>query len=406
MVIRIRSLPRTTLLVSVGVLLSSVSFYLMLPVLPLYLIHLDGGRANIGAAGVVLGASFLVSALTSPIWGALSDRFGPKPMMLRSAIGLTVIYALFPLCHNVVALICLRLVNGLVAGYLPAAFSLVSRTASAGNVGKTMSSLSVCRNAGALLGPALGGFAIAVWGFDAAFLTAAVSMAVAGLVVIPLRNQVDAPSTVRLSGRWRAMVPIGVPRPVRAPLLLTYLTVAGTSMLTLGMPLLLSEHDADGSRVAAEVGTLGSAAGLIALTLGLLWGTLADRLGYRPLLLGVLPTSAALIAVLGVTDRIWQTGTVYLAYAAVQCEVSTLLVLYLIAAGGAKQRGALMGFNNTALQFGSATGPVLASVVAQAAGVSATFWTAALLVASAAAIFLVTGRVPVQSAIEDAKELV
>lgn len=405
---RLRSPRLTTLLVSVGVLFSSMNYYLIVLVLPLYLIHLDHGTADVGGAGVVLGASFFISGLMSPVWGALADRYGPKPMMLRSAIGVTLVNATFPLCHTVTALILVRLANGLLGGFVPAAFSLVSRSASEGNIGKAMSGLSVCRNVGGLLGPALGGLAIAVWGYDAAFFMAASSMALAGLIVLPISNQVHGGGAgVSMASRWRAILPTGIPKPARLPLLLAYGTISATTMLSLGLPLLLSEHDRDGSRVAAEIGALSSASALIALALALVWGTLADRYGYHRLLLAVLPTGAVLVVLIGVSDAFWQIGTVYLVYSAVQCEVGTLLILNLIATGSSEQRGMLMGYNNTAQQFGSATGPVLASLVAQAAGVAGAFWMCGALLAACALVFFASSRSRAKPEIEaESKELV
>jgi DHA1 family multidrug resistance protein-like MFS transporter len=382
---------RDALLVSAGVLFSSASFYLMLPILPLYLIHLSGGEANVGAAGVVLGASFLVSAASSPIWGSLADRYGPKPMMLRSAVGLTVVYALFPLAHSVVALIVVRLLNGLVAGYVPAAFSLISRTASKEHLGKAMSSLSVCRAAGALFGPALGGLLVAAAGFNAAFFAAAVSMALAGLLILPIRNSAPTSAATEIRSRLRALAPQGMTATMRMPLLLTMLTVTATTMLGLALPLLLFQSSHNGTHVAAEVGTLSSASGLLALLLGVPWGALADRYGFRRILLVVLTASAGLLAVLVVTRGFWQTAGAYLVYSAVQCEISTLLVLYLVAVTAERQRGVAMGFNNTALQLGSAVGPIVASYVAQTLGVRSAFWFSGLLLALCAALFVAFG---------------
>ncbi|GAB1690088.1 MFS transporter [Krasilnikovia sp. M28-CT-15] len=383
---------RSVLLVSAGVLFSSANFYLMLPILPLYLIHLSGGEANIGAAGVVLGTSFLVSAVSSPVWGALADRYGPKPMMLRSAVGLAVVYALFPLAHTVTALIVVRLLNGLVAGYVPAAFSLVSRTASQAHLGKAMSSLSVCRAAGALLGPALGGFLVAFGGFDAAFFAAAGSMALAGLLILPVRNFVPTATTADVRNRLHALGPSPMTGAMRMPLLLTVLTVTATTMLGLALPLLLFQADHDSSRVAASVGMLSSLSGLLALLLGVPWGALADRFGYRGILLVVLTASAGLLAVMAVTRGFWQTAAAYLVYSAVQCEISTLLVLYLIALTAEEQRGVAMGLNNTALQLGSAAGPIVASYVAQALGVRSAFWLSGLLLAVCTVLFVAFGR--------------
>ena len=47
------------------------------------------GKAVPLYAGIAVASSSVTSAIMSPIWGSLADRYGRKPMMLRASIAMT-----------------------------------------------------------------------------------------------------------------------------------------------------------------------------------------------------------------------------------------------------------------------------------------------------------------------------
>ncbi|GLZ77481.1 MFS transporter [Actinorhabdospora filicis] len=375
-------------LLATGTLLSSTSFFLMLPVVPLYVIHV-AGSGDFALAGVALGASFLVSSLSSPIWGRLTDRFGARPMMLRSAFGLAIVYALFPLAQTVALVIAVRILNGLVAGYTPAAFTLATRVTPPERLGRALTGLSVARNAGGLLGPALGGLLVAYAGFTEAFLAASVITVGAGLVVLPLKEE-RKPRNRERTEPMPLLPRLG--REGYVALTLTMVTVAATSMLSITLPLLLGLAESDAQNVARNFGVLQSLSALIALALGMAWGWLADRGGYARLVPAVFVTSGILLAVLGLMQGTPSIATVYLLYSAVQCEAMTLIVMYLAAVVPSGLRGSAMGLQNSAQQMGSAIGPVLGGAVVFLGGIRPSFWVSAALLGLCCATFLLARR--------------
>src|SRR5205085_424772 len=62
----------------------------VLPLLPLYLQHIGvTDRATLKYWTGILGAApFAVAVFATPVWGALADRVGYKPMVVRSVFGL------------------------------------------------------------------------------------------------------------------------------------------------------------------------------------------------------------------------------------------------------------------------------------------------------------------------------
>jgi len=75
------------------------------------------------AAGSVSG---LAMAVASPIWGILGDRFGRKPMLIRSMLGGAITVGLIFFVQTPLQLVILRFIQGATSGTVAAATSLVA----------------------------------------------------------------------------------------------------------------------------------------------------------------------------------------------------------------------------------------------------------------------------------------
>src|SRR2546428_14102560 len=65
-------------------------------------------------------------AVASPIWGILGDRFGRKPMLIRSMLGGAITVGLIFFVQNPIQLVVLRLLQGATSGTVAAATALVA----------------------------------------------------------------------------------------------------------------------------------------------------------------------------------------------------------------------------------------------------------------------------------------
>jgi len=130
------------------------------PVLPLYIKSLgvsDAGVIN-QLSGFAFGATFVVSALFSPIWGAAADRLGRKPMLLRASLGMSMVIFLMGFAPDVNVLIGLRLLQGTITGYGTACTTLIATQTDKDNAGFALGTLSTSNVAGSLMGPLIGGY--------------------------------------------------------------------------------------------------------------------------------------------------------------------------------------------------------------------------------------------------------
>ncbi|MFS1663182.1 MFS transporter [Streptococcus sp. zg-JUN1979] len=146
-----------------GSFFTGASFSLVMPFMALYVEELDAPSDKVALyAGLAVALSALASALVSPIWGRLADRYGRKPMMVRASFAMTVTMGGLAFVPNVYWLLLLRILNGLFAGYVPNATALIASQAPKEHSGYALGTLATGVTAGSLIGPLLGGL-LAQW---------------------------------------------------------------------------------------------------------------------------------------------------------------------------------------------------------------------------------------------------
>ncbi len=143
----------------IAALLDILAIGVIIPVLPRLIqsfTHGDIGRAAdyVGVFGAVWA---LMQFIFSPIQGALSDRFGRRPVLLISIFGLGADYVLMALAPNLAWLFLGRVISGITAASFSTANAYIAditppekRAAAFGMMGATF-------GIGFVLGPTLGG---------------------------------------------------------------------------------------------------------------------------------------------------------------------------------------------------------------------------------------------------------
>ncbi|MER0122794.1 multidrug efflux MFS transporter [Streptococcus sp. ZJ93] len=121
-------------------------------------------------AGLAVSTTALASAIMSPIWGSLADRYGRKPMMVRASAVMVISMGGLAFINNVFWLILLRILTGMFAGYVPNSTALIASQVPKEKTGYALGTLSTGLVAGTLIGPMLGGFLAEVVGMRLVFL--------------------------------------------------------------------------------------------------------------------------------------------------------------------------------------------------------------------------------------------
>jgi DHA1 family tetracycline resistance protein-like MFS transporter len=191
------------------VLLDMLALGTIVPVLPKLVVTFLNG--NTAAAAEVYGAFgtawALMQFLCSPLLGALSDRFGRRPVVLISNFGLGLDYVVMALAPSLWWLFVGRVVSGMTAASISTGYAYVADVTPPEERAARFGILGVAFGAGFVLGPALGGLAGGIDPRLPFWIAAGLSLANAlyGLFVLPE----SLPRERRAPFEWRRANPLG-----------------------------------------------------------------------------------------------------------------------------------------------------------------------------------------------------
>ena len=120
--------PAALAFIFVLVVVDVVAMGVVIPVLPMLVEAFEGGDTASAAAtyGVFATAWALMQFLFMPILGAMSDRFGRRPVILISCFGLGLDYFLMALAPNLAWLFVGRVISGITAASFSTAFAYIA----------------------------------------------------------------------------------------------------------------------------------------------------------------------------------------------------------------------------------------------------------------------------------------
>ncbi|MGB9812632.1 MAG: MFS transporter [Thermovenabulum sp.] len=167
-------------LLSFGVFIAQIAFSSITPFLPDLLLDM-GVTQNIAMwSSLIYSIHSLMFGIMSPIWGAISDRYGKKPMMARAGLGMSVIYFLMARAKTPMELVVLRALNGTFSGYIPAAITFVASTSSPENLSYNLGIINAASAVGAITGPLIGGISAKLFGIRGSMVFTGILLLIAG----------------------------------------------------------------------------------------------------------------------------------------------------------------------------------------------------------------------------------
>lgn len=368
---------------------TAVSLTMLLPILPQFVEQLGAGSqaAVIQWSGVAFGATFLGTAVTSPLWGRLADRFGRKPMLVRAALGMTVFMSLIGVAHSVVQLVVLRLLAGLIGGYNSAATVMVGTQAPSARAGWALGVLSTGAVAGSLLGPLVGGLLPGWIGIRATFFAGGGIIAAAALLTILLVREDFDPATDgrRPATAAAAPAPHRTDRAIVATLIVTAMMVLLANMSIEPIITVYIAHiGVHGDHLTRVAGFVMACSALGSMLTAPRLGALADRIGGWKVIVGCLAVTGLVMIPQALVTDWWTLAGLRLAMGmslAGLLPAINKLARQAVAEGGA---GQMLGYLQSAQSAGMVLGPLLGGAVAVRFGLGSVFYvTGALLVACA-----------------------
>jgi len=193
----------------VTILLDMFALGLIMPILPkLVESFVDNDTASAARIFGLFGTAWaLMQFFFSPILGALSDRFGRRPVVLLSNFGLGLDYVLMALAPSLIWLFIGRLISGITSASVSTAFAYVADVTPPERRAAVFGKIGAAFGAGFVLGPAIGGL---LGGMDPRlpfWVAAALSFAntLYGLLILPE----SLPRHRRSPFRWKRANPLG-----------------------------------------------------------------------------------------------------------------------------------------------------------------------------------------------------
>ena len=142
----------------VALLLDGMAIGMIAPVLPARVAAFTADRAAqsywVGALAVGWGLMHFIAA---PVLGALSDRFGRRPVLLASIAGLAIDLEAMALAPSIWAMLAGRLVGGLTAAGFLVGSAYVADVTPAERRSRSMGLLGAAVGIGLIVGPVVGG---------------------------------------------------------------------------------------------------------------------------------------------------------------------------------------------------------------------------------------------------------
>jgi len=378
-----------------GSFTTAVSLSMLLPFLPIYVEQLGvtGTDAIVQWSSFAFSATFLGTALTAPVWGRMADRYGRKAMLVRAAVGMTIVMSLIGCATSAWALVVLRLIAGLVGGYASASIVMIGSQAPHHKAGWALGVLSTGALCGNLIGPLVGGFLPDWVGIRGTFFMGGGLIAIAAIASIVLVRE-DFSRKPRIEGhvvsatiKRHDILPVGTLLLTAAMVL--FASVSIEPIITVYIHALGIEQ----ARLARYAGIIMSATAFASMLAAPRLGALADRVGGWRVILGCLVVTGLFLLPQAWVTNWWELcGLRFL----MGLSIAGLLpAIGKLIRGYASDRssGSLLGILQSAQFAGYVLGPLTGGQVGARFGFGHVFYvTAALMFISAGLVWFCLPR--------------
>ncbi|WP_339254596.1 MFS transporter [Sporosarcina sp. FSL W8-0480] len=325
-------------------------------------------------AGLIFGATFITALIMSPIWGRIADKYGFKPILLINGFGIATSVFLMGFVNSVEVFFLLRLLNGVVTGFIPTSLAFVSSQTAREEAGKKLGTLQMGSVTGTLFGPVLGGLMADAFGFQYTFIITSFSVVVAALIVLFGIKEEKKVKNTRVVHYSRKTILSGL---LHHRLMLNVMIV--TALIQIGnfsIQPLLSLYVAgltDSNDVAFLAGLTFSAAGVGNLLFARKWGKMGDEIGYEKVLGALLILSFIFIIPQAFVSSIWQLMICRLLFGIAIGGMIPITTALVRREAPIDIQGEVMGYNTSFRFLGNIIGPMFGGIISGFIGISSVF---------------------------------
>ncbi len=381
---------RNVFAVTAASFMGYTGFTLVMPFLPLFIGRL--GVTDVGEiamwTGVSLGITPALTALLSPAWGRLGDRFGRKIMVERSLVSFVVLMTAMAFVTQAWHVLAIRAVQGLFAGYGSLSVAMAAESAPRDRMPNAIGLVQTAQRIGPGVGPVVGGILAGLVDLRRVFLLTAGFYA-AGLVIVHLlyddRATHAAPADSADSGRVTFRDVLAFQNFVLMMVVIFGLQFVDRSFGPV-LPLWVEQTGVAPARVALTSGVLFSIIAIAGALGHHFCGRLLRRYASRVVIAGGMAVAAAASAVFGITGTFWIMAAASLLFGV---GIGAAMTASYSAAGAVippGAHGAGFGVLTSASLVGMASSPFIAGFVGGASLRVVFFVDAVVFAALAAAV--------------------
>lgn len=358
-------------ILSLSSILMSVSYTMLIPFLPMYLMQeLGVAQSDVNIwSGVIFSASFLISGIMAPIWGAMADKKSRKLMAVRAAVLLAISYALGGIVQDPWQLLAMRCFQGFAAGLWPACLAIMASNAPRDKVGLCMGTMQGAMTAGGVLGPLAGGVLAEAFDMRTTFFLGGAALFVITLLLIFFIKEPKRKPQEKKESASKEKTNL-----LKIPVVQRMLLCAGIVQLTIllqqpVMPLYVGELQGSMDRIVFVTGLLFSIVGVSGVIASPVWGIIGQRWGFRPALYTALFGTAIFGMIQAIPDTLVPFGIWRFIGGLTFAGIIPAINAVLTNSTNPEDRGRIFGLSYAAQQVGSVIGPILGGALAMWFGI-------------------------------------
>jgi MFS transporter, DHA1 family, multidrug resistance protein len=368
----------------VAEVMALVSFQASFILIPYYIQEL--GISDVAQVAAWTGAYQSLGAIgftvATPIWGALGDRYGRKPMLVRAMFATALALAGIGIVRTPTQLMVLRVVQGCFTGTPAAASTLVATGSPKDRLAYALGMVQTSVFVGSTLGPMMGGYIADAYGYRATFFAGGAVVLVATLlVVLMVREPIESAA---IAARARTENPVAGFRSILgSPGLLALIAMVFSVGLTYGLlgpalPLFIQQLVGTQDHLASIAGTITGVGAFTAAVSALAIGRVSDRIGHRRALLACSVGMSALYFPHALVRSASALGVVRGLQGFFQGGISPSLSAMVVNLSPKDKTGAALGLTSSASSAGFAIGPVLGALILAATPTTTVFYVAGI----------------------------
>ncbi|WP_334329165.1 multidrug efflux MFS transporter [Companilactobacillus sp. HBUAS59699] len=364
--------------------MTGIGFSMITPFLPLYINQLGNFTKNqlVVWNGIAFSSTFLVMAIVSPIWGKIADRRGRKLMLIRAALGMSIVITLQAFVTAAWQIVVLRLLQGVFSGFVSNANTLIASTAPRSESGKALGTLNTGVISGTLLGPLVGGVIAQYLGYRIPFMVTGSLLFLAFiLVTIFIKEDFTPVAKGEEDSTKEIFQKLKNPNLILAMFVTTMIIQTSNNSINPIISLYVKQLMHGSDKVTLIAGVIAAMPGIANIIAAPRFGALGDRIGTGKILIGGLIFAVLVYIPQAFVNNVWQLGIlrffVGISDACLVPQVQTLLAKYT----DAKYTGRVFGYNQSFQSVGNVCGPLLGSFISSSLSYSAVFISTSCLAA-------------------------